>query len=169
MSQKAQPVPPAYGAIPYLTIRNAGDAIAYYQRTFGAEVVTKLTDPGGGIVHAELKIGPASFMLTEERPEMGALSPQTVGGSSTTVTFFVPDCDEVFNRAIASGAKQTMPLMDQFWGDRAGGFIDPFGHSWMVATQKETLSNDELQQRFQAAMAAMAAGGGCGEGGAQPG
>lgn len=166
MSQKAPPVPPAYGAIPYLTIRNANDAIAYYQRTFGTEVVTKLADPGGGIVHAELKIGPASFMLTEERPEMNALSPQTVGGTSTTVTFFVPDCDEVFNRAIASGAKPTMPLMDQFWGDRAGGFIDPFGHSWMVGTQKEKLSDEELQQRFQAAMAAMAAGGGCGEGGA---
>jgi PhnB protein len=165
MSQKAQPVPPAYGAIPYLTIRNANDAIAFYQRTFGAEVVTKLADPTGAVVHAELKVGPASFMLTEERPEMGALSPQTVGGSSTTVTFFAPDCDAVFNRAVEAGCKTTMPLMDQFWGDRAGGFIDPFGHSWMVATQKETLSNDELQQRFQAAMAAMAAGGACGEGG----
>lgn len=164
MSQPAQPVPPAYGAIPYLTIRNANDAIAYYQRIFGAEVVAKLADPSGGIVHAELKVGPASFMLSEERPEMNALSPQTIGGTASTAVFFVPDCDAVYHRAIASGAKPTMPLMDQFWGDRSGGFIDPFGHSWMVSTQKEKLDNDELQQRFHAAMAAMAAGGGCGEG-----
>jgi PhnB protein len=162
MSQKAVPVPPAYGAIPYLTIRGASDAIAWYQRVLGAELVTQLADPAGGVVHAELKIGPASFMLTEERPEMGALSPSALGGSATSVMVFVPDCDAVYNRAIEAGCKPTMPMMDQFWGDRTGGFIDPFGHSWMVGTQLETLSNDELQQRFQAAMAAM--GGECGGG-----
>lgn len=151
-------VPPPIGAIPYLTIRGAADAIAFYQRIFGAEVVERLDDPAGAVVHCQLRVGPASFMLTEERPEMGALSPLTVGGTSTAVTFYVPDCDQVVQRAIEAGCKTTMPLMDQFWGDRAGGLIDPFGHSWMVATHREDLSSEQLQQRFQEAMAQHGAG-----------
>lgn len=149
----ANPVPAPIGAIPYLTIRGASDAIAFYQRIFGAEIVERLDDPTGGVVHCQLKIGPASFMLTEERPQMGALSPLTVGGSSTSVTFYVPDCDKVVQRAIEAGAKPTMPLMDQFWGDRAGGVIDPFGHSWLIATHKEDLTSAQLKERFQQAMA----------------
>lgn len=151
---KVNPVPAAYGAIPYLTIRGASEAIAFYQRVFGAEVVIRLDDPSGSVVHCELQVGPARFMLTEERPQMGALSPLTVGGSSTTVTFYVPDCDKIVERALAAGAKAQMPLMDQFWGDRAGGIVDPFGHSWLIATHKEDLTPQQLQERFQAAMAA---------------
>jgi PhnB protein len=154
------PVPAPYGAIPYLSIRGASDAIAFYQRVFGAEVVTRLNDPSGGVVHCQLQVGPASFMLTEERPQMGALSPLTVGGSSTTVTVYVDDCDKVVAKALAAGAKAQMPLMDQFWGDRAGGIVDPFGHQWLIATHKEDLTTQQLQERFQAAMAA---GGPCPE------
>jgi PhnB protein len=150
---KVTPVPAAIGATPYLTIRGAKDAIAFYQKIFGAEVSLRLDDPTGSVVHCEMKIGPATFMLTEERPEMGALSPLTVGGSSTTVTFYVPDCDKIIQRALDAGAKPSMPLMDQFWGDRAGGVIDPFGHSWLIATHKEDLTPAQLQERFQQAMA----------------
>lgn len=164
MSQ-VQPVPAPYGAIPYLTIRGASDAIAFYQRVFGAEVVVRLDDPSGAVVHAQLQVGPASFMLTEERPSMGALSPQTVGGSSTTVTFYVPDCDKIVQRAIDAGAKPEMPLMDQFWGDRAGGIVDPFGHKWLIATHLEDLSPAQLNERFQAAMA-QHGGGQCPDAGA---
>ena len=95
-----QPVPPAIGGIPYLTIRGAGDAIAFYQRVFGAEVVIRLDDPSGGVVHGHLRVGPANFMLTEERPQMGALSPAAIGGSSTMVTLYFPDCDAIIQRAL---------------------------------------------------------------------
>ena len=152
MSQVTK-VPAAIGAIPYLTIRGASDAIAFYQRVFGAEIVERLDDPTGAVVHCQLQIGPASFMLTEERPQMGALSPLTVGGSSTSVTFYVPDCDKIIQRALDAGAKPSMPLMDQFWGDRAGGVIDPFGHSWLIATHQEDLTSAQLKERFQQAMA----------------
>lgn len=155
---RATPVPAPIGAIPYLTIRGASDAISFYQRVFGAEIVERLDDPAGAVVHCQLQVGPASFMLTEERPQMGALSPLSVGGTSTAVTFYVPDCDKIVQRAIDAGAKPTMPLMDQFWGDRAGGVIDPFGHSWMIATHKEDLSSAQLKERFQAAMAQHGAG-----------
>lgn len=147
------PVPAPIGAIPYLTVRGASDAIAFYQRVFGAEVVVRLDDPAGLVVHAQLRIGPASFMLTEERPQMGAFSPQSIGGTPTIVTFYVPDCDEVVNRALAAGAKPEMPLMDQFWGDRAGGVVDPFGHRWLIATHKEDVAPDLLRSRFESLMA----------------
>jgi len=150
---QVNPVPAPTGAIPYLTIRGASDAIAFYQRVFGAEVSLRLDDPTGAVVHAELKVGAATFMLTEERPQMGALSPQTIGGSATTVTFYVDDCDRIVNLALKAGAKAEMPLMDQFWGDRAGGVVDPFGHKWLIATHKEDLSPAQLKERFAAAMA----------------
>lgn len=146
-----QAVPPAIGGIPYLTIRGAADAIAFYQRVFGAQVVIRLDDPkGSGVVHCQLQVGPASFMLTEERPQMGALSPLTIGGSSTMVTLYFPDCDAVIQRALDAGAKPQMPLMDQFWGDRAGGIVDPFGHQWLIATHKEEPTPAQLAERFQA-------------------
>lgn len=159
---KVNPVPAAYGAIPYLTIRGAAKAIDFYKQVFGAEEVVRLDAPDGEVVHCQLQVGPASFMLTEERPQMGALSPLTVGGSSTTVTFYVPDCDKVIEKALAAGAKAQMPLMDQFWGDRAGGITDPFGHVWLIATHKADLTPQQLQEAFQAAMAAH--GPQCGEG-----
>lgn len=144
------PVPPARGALPYLTVQGASDAIAWYQRIFGAEVLIRLDDPQGQVLHSELKVGPASFMMTEERLQMGARGPKTVGGTSVTVTMYVPDADAVIRRALEAGAQPTMPLMDQFWGDRAGGIVDPFGHQWIIATHREEPSIDELKQRLQA-------------------
>jgi PhnB protein len=151
---KVNPVPAPTGAIPYLTIRGAGEAVAFYQRVFGAEVALRLDAPDGEVVHCELLVGPQRFMLTEERPQMGALSPLALGNSPVTVTFYVDDCDKVIQKALDAGAKPEMPLMDQFWGDRAGGIIDPFGHKWLIATHKEDLTPAQLQERFVAAMAA---------------
>ena len=148
-------VPPVRGALPYLTIKGASDAIAFYQRVFGAEVVFRLDDPAGAVMHAELKVGPAHFMLTEEKPQYGALGPAAIGGSPVTVTLYFPDVDAVFARAMQSGAKTTMPLADQFWGDRAGGFTDPFGHHWMVASQVEEPSADEVKRRANEMFSAM--------------
>jgi uncharacterized glyoxalase superfamily protein PhnB len=144
------PVPPARGAIPYLVAKGASDAIAFYQRAFGAELLFRLDDPAGAVMHAELKVGPAHFMLTEERAQHGALSPRTIGGSGTTVTVYVPDVDAVVARAVKAGATPTMPLENQFWGDRAGGLTDPFGHQWMVATRLEEPSPQEIERRAKA-------------------
>ncbi|MDN3921415.1 VOC family protein [Pelomonas sp. PFR6] len=148
-------MPPARGAIPYLVIKDAAAAIAFYQQVFGAEQLLRLDAPDGKPMHAELRVGPASFMLTEERPEYGALSPLTIGGSATTSTLYVPDADAVFGAALAAGAQQLMPVMDQFWGDRSGALSDPFGHKWMIATHKEEPSEDELRRRLAAMMAGM--------------
>ena len=143
------PVPQSTGATPYLVVKGANDAIAYYQRIFGAELVTRMDAPDGLVMHSELKVGPALFMLTEERPEHGALSPQTLGGSSTTAVLYVPDADKVFNAAVAAGAKVTMPMGDQFWGDRTGSITDPFGHNWFISTHKEDLTPAQIQERVK--------------------
>nr|WP_233151815.1 VOC family protein [Pelomonas sp. KK5] len=143
------------GGLPYLTIRDANAAIEFYKKVFGAELLLRLDDPQGQPMHAELKVGPAHFMLTEERPQFGALSPLAVGGSSTSVTLYFPDVDPVFAGALAAGAQQLMPLMDQFWGDRSGAITDPFGHKWMLATHKEDPSVEQLHERLAKMMASM--------------
>lgn len=146
---KVNPVPASTGATPYLVVKGANDAIAYYQRIFGAQLRFRMDAPDGQVMHSELMVGPALFMLTEERPEHGALSPLTVGGSSTTAVLYVRDADAVFNAAVASGAKVTMPMGDQFWGDRSGSLIDPFGHHWFISTHKEDLAPEQIQERVK--------------------
>jgi PhnB protein len=141
------PVPEPRGATPYLTIKGASDAIAFYQRVFGAELLFRIDDPSGAVMHAEMQVGPARYMLTEERPQYGAVGPKTIGGSPVTVIVYVPDVDAAVARALAAGASATMPLENQFWGDRAGGIADPFGHQWMVATRIEEPTPQQVQQR----------------------
>ena len=146
---KVEPVPVPRGATPYLIIKGAADAIAYYKKVFGAELVVRFDAPDGGVMHAEMLVGPARFMLTEERAEYGARSPLTIGGSASTAVVHVPDVDAVVASAVASGAKITMPLANQFWGDRSASLVDPFGHNWMVATHIEDPSPEEIGQRVK--------------------
>lgn len=144
-----QPVPAPLGATPYLTIRGAAEAIAWYEKIVGAKVAFRIDAPDGKVMHAELYVGPARFMLTEERPEHGALSPKAVGGSSSTAILYVPDVDAVVAKALEAGATPTMPVADQFWGDRSGGYTDPYGHHWMISTHIEDPTPDEVRQRVQ--------------------
>lgn len=151
---KVAPIPPEYpGATPYLTVRGADRAIEFYKAAFGATEVARL-DPGGRVMHAELQVRHARFMLTEEMPEYGALSPEALGGSASSAVIFVEDVDAFFARAIAAGCTQVMPVADQFWGDRMGCLKDPFGHNWMFSTHIEDVSPEDLPARAAAAMAA---------------
>jgi len=154
---RVDPVPPTHGAIPYLIVRGAHEAIRFYQQALGAELVMQLDAPDG-LLHAELKIGAARFMLSEERPQYGALSPLALGGSGSSATVYVPDADAVVARALAAGAKAGMAVQDQFWGDRAGDITDPFGHKWMIATHREDLSAEQIGARAQALFSGRGAG-----------
>jgi len=146
-AQAVAPVPASQGAMPYLIVKGASDAIAYYQRVFGAELLFRIDDPSGHVMHAEMKVGPARFMLTEEHPQFGALSPKTVGNSSSSATVYVPNADEVIERAVKAGATVSMPIANQFWGDRSGAITDPFGHKWFVSTRIEEPTPDQIKQR----------------------
>ncbi len=152
---KVKPVPDGYHTLtPYLVIRDAAKAIEFYEKAFGAKETFRMPGPGGKIMHAELQIGDSMLMLAEEMPEYGAKSPQALGGSPVNVFLYVEDADKVFNQAVAAGATVTMPLADQFWGDRYGKLADPFGHQWSVATHKEDVAPEEMAKRAAKAMGA---------------
>ncbi len=139
-----------------LVVKGAKKAIEYYKTAFGAKELGVMLGPDGqSVIHAELKIGDTKIYVADEYPDMGSLSPQTLGGSPITLNIYTEDCDAMFNRAVAAGAKATMPLADMFWGDRYGKINDPFGHSWGIATHKEEVSNEEMERRGKEAMAAM--------------
>ena len=134
---------------PYLTVSNGAKAIEFYQKAFGAIEEMRLAAPGGKIGHAEMKIGTARFMLSDEYPEMGVRSPESIGGSPVTLHLYVEDVDATFAQAVAAGAKAVRPVADQFYGDRAGKLVDPFGHSWFLATHKEDVAPEEIKRRAE--------------------
>ena len=156
MTAKAKP--DGYHTLtPMLTIEGAAQAIDFYKKAFGAEETMRF-EQGGVVAHAELRIGDSVFMFGEPWPETGHKSPKALGGSPAGLMIYVDDVDAAFGRAIAAGARETMPLQDQFYGDRSGGLTDPFGHNWTLATHKEDLPMDEMQRRFKEMMQGAGAG-----------
>ena len=159
MSQTAKAVPPGFHTLtPHLTVRNADQAIEFYKKAFGAEVLGDVARmPSGKVMHALLRIGDSNLMLNDEMPDMGALAPVSAGGSPVTIHIYTPDVDAAFNRATSAGAQVKMPLMDQFWGDRYGVVTDPSGHQWSLAAHVRDLSPEEMRRGMNEAMAKMPA------------
>lgn len=157
MTGKAKAVPEGYHTItPHLVVRDAPRAIEFYKKAFGAEVKGVDYTPDGKVMHATLKIGDSNLMLNDEFLEGKCLSPESLGGSSTTLHIYTEDVDALFNQAVAAGASVKMPVTDMFWGDRFGQVTDPFGHSWSLAAHTEELSKEEVGQRAKQFFAAMA-------------
>jgi len=141
----AQPIPAGYHTLtPFLVCKGASQALDFYKRAFGAEELSRLTGPGGALLHAALRIGDSVLMLTDECPQMGGFSPLHLGGTPVTVHLSVVDADASFARAVGAGATALMPVTEMFWGARYGVFKDPYGHSWSVATQVKDLSPAEI-------------------------
>ena len=152
MTSKVKPIPEGYHSVtPYLIIKNAAAAIEFYKKAFGATELFRMDQPNGKIGHAEIKIGDSPIMLSDEFPEMGYRSPQSLGGSPVSIMLYVDDVDVVVNRATTAGAKLDRPVEDKFYGDRTGSLTDPFGHIWHVGTHKEDVSPDEMEKRAAAA------------------
>jgi PhnB protein len=143
-----KPIPDGYHAVtPYLIVKDAAAAIEFYKRAFGAVELFRMPQPDGRIGHAELRIGDSPVMLADEHPEIGALGPQSIGGTPVTMHLYVEDVDATVVNAVLAGGTVTRPVADQFYGDRNGGVTDPFGHVWFVATHKEDLSPEEIERR----------------------
>ena len=152
MASNVKAIPAGYHSVtPYLIIQRAAEAIEFYKKALGATELMRMPQPDGRIGHAELKIGDSHVMLADECPERGARSPNSLGGSPVTIHLYVEDVDAVAKRAVAAGAKELMPGTNQFYGDRAGKFEDPFGHLWYISTHKEDLSPEEIAKRAKAA------------------
>jgi PhnB protein len=147
----AKSIPDGYHTVtPYLIVSGAADAIEFYKGAFGAIEHERMQDDSGKVRHSEISIGNSRLMLADESPELGALSPKTIGGSPVSIHLYVDDVDAVVANAVAAGASLTRQVADQFYGDRVGGITDPFGHLWFVATHKEDLTMDEIRARAAA-------------------
>jgi PhnB protein len=152
-----EPCPKGFHTVtPSLHVRNARQAIDFYKKALGAEETVCMTGPDGKIGHAEVRIGDSIIFLSDENPAFGNKSPQTLGGTTGGLYLYIEDVDNGFRRALDAGGQQQMPVMDMFWGDRMGSFIDPFGHQWTLATHTREVSIEEMKEgekKFYAQMA----------------
>ena len=149
MTKNKPSAEPRQTVTPYMCVKDAARALEFYERAFGAKEAFRLTDPAGGrIGHAEFEIGNSRLMISDEYPDFGALSPQSVGGSPIKIHLSVADVDSFVSKAVAAGATMLRPPKDQFFGERNSMIVDPFGHSWFVSTQVEDVSPAEMQKRW---------------------
>ena len=143
-----KPIPDGYPRVtPYLIVDGASEAIEFYSKVLGARERMRMGGPDGKVGHAELELGDSIIMLADEHPDMGAHGPMTVGGTPISISVYVEDVDAVFATALEAGATEERPVENQFYGDRTGGFRDPFGHKWHVATHVEDVPPDEMEKR----------------------
>jgi PhnB protein len=147
-----KPIPDDYPqVVPYLCVDGAALAIDFYLAVFGATERMRMPEPDGKLGHAELQIGTAVIMLSDEFPDLGIRGPKSIGGTPVTMSLYVEDVDDVYTRAVDAGAIALRPVTDQFYGDRTGQFEDPFGHRWSVASRIEDLSVQQMAERAAAA------------------
>jgi uncharacterized glyoxalase superfamily protein PhnB len=147
MSTAAQnPIPHGMHSLtPHLVCAGAADAIEFYKKAFGAVEEGRIPGPDGKLIHAMVRIGDSPLMLVDESPQWGTLGAKALKGSPVTIHLYVDDADQTVERAVAAGAKVTMPVAEQFWGDRYGTLEDPFGHHWSVATHVRDVSPEEMR------------------------
>jgi uncharacterized glyoxalase superfamily protein PhnB len=136
----------------YLCVSDAAAAIDFYQRAFGVKEKFRLTEPSGRIGHAELAFGAATIMLSDEFPDYGIRSPTAIGATPVTIHLHVDDADAMIASAVAAGATLQRTVEDQFYGERSGAVIDPYGHRWLIGHAIEAVEPDEMQRRYDAAM-----------------
>lgn len=154
MARANNPIPKGLHTItPQLTLDRAAETLDWYRKAFGAEEIYRSVGPDGKVMHAEVHIGNSAFFANDV---MSGHGPKGYGGSPAGFWLYVDDCDALYERAVTAGAKVTMPIADQFWGDRAGLITDPAGYQWWIATRKEDLSQAELARRAEAHFANMA-------------
>jgi uncharacterized glyoxalase superfamily protein PhnB len=149
MAQPVSRVPEDFHTItPHLVVRGVERAVRFYHAAFGAhELLRNLAPDGTTIMHSELLLGDSRFLVNDEMPDWGVLSPEALGGTPVSLHLYVDDVDAFFQRAVDAGAEVLMPVQDTFWGDRYGIVRDPFGHRWSVGSRIEDLSPQELRRR----------------------
>ena len=144
---KVSPIPAGYHSVtPYLVMDGAAKAIEFYKQAFDATELLRMPMPDGKVAHAEIKIGDSPVMMADATEEFKG--PRAFGGTPVSIMIYVEDVDRIFRQALAQGATQLRPIVDQFYGDRSGTLVDPFGHVWTVATHIEDVSPEEMDRRM---------------------
>jgi len=147
-AKKVKPIPEGHHTVtPYLIVRGGAKALEFYVKALGAQELLRVDMPDGGLGHAEMKIGDSIVMLADEHPEMGYKAPQSYGGTPVSICLYVEDVDALVKQAVDAGAKLVRPLQDQFYGDRSGTLVDPFGHVWTISTHIEDVTPEEVAKR----------------------
>ena len=160
MAENVKAVPKGMHTItPHLVVNEAAKAVEFYKNAFAAKVQGVHKTPDGKVMHAEIKIGDSKVFLADEFPGMNCASPKTLGRSSVVLHVYVKDVDKLFNQAVAAGATVTMPLANQFWGDRYGQVVDPFGHCWSLGQHVEDVPPEEMERRSKEVMEQMSKAG----------
>jgi PhnB protein len=145
---KVNPIPEGYHSLtPYLIVKGAAKALEFYAKAFGARELFRMPMPDGRVGHAEMQIGDSRFMLADEFPERDVHAPS--GPSPVSLAFYCEDVDAMWKRAIGAGGREQRPLANQFYGDRTGTLVDPFGHVWSIATHVEDVAPDEMERRMK--------------------
>jgi len=140
-------IPPGMHSVtPHLICAGAAEAIEFYKKAFNAVEVTRLPGPDGKLLHASIRIGDSTIMLTDEFPGFGSRGSKSLNGSPVTIHLYVEDADAVAAHAAEAGARITMPVAEMFWGDRYGQLEDPFGHRWSVATHVRDVAPEAMRQ-----------------------
>ena len=140
----------------YLVVKDPRAAIEFYTKAFDGTANLCMEGPDGSVMHAEVRIGNSTVMVSQENPEWHALSPEALGGSPASLHLYVDNCDAAFEKAVAAGCTAVFPVADMFWGDRYGKVVDPFGYQWGIATHVEDVSEQEMKKRSEAWFAQMA-------------
>ena len=146
----------SHSITPHLIVNDGKQAVAFYQNAFGATVLGAHYTPEGRLMHAELKIGDSMVMVADEFPGMSEPSPKSLGGTTVVINLYSDNIDALFDKAVKAGAMVTMPLANQFWGDRYGQVKDPFGHKWALGQHIEDVSPEEMERRSKEVFAQMA-------------
>ena len=155
---RVAPIPPGMRTVtPYLVVNGAAKAIEFYKKAFGAKEITRQGMPDGTLMHAMIKIGDSLVMMSDEFPGSDTKSPNSAGGTTFNLHVYTKDVDKLWDQALAAGATASMPLENQFWGERYGKLQDPFGHIWSVATVVK-MSESEKEAKRQAAFASFEKG-----------
>jgi len=152
MTKSTNPIPPGFHTVtPYLIIKDARKAIDFYKAAFGAKEVVVMPTPSGKIMHADILIGDSHVFLCDEMPERENLGPLSRGGATSSLMMYVKDVDTLFDKAVKAGCTVKMPLSNQFWGDRFGVLVDPFGHVWSLSMHVEDVSHEDMAKRSEEA------------------
>jgi len=150
------PIPPGFGTVTaYLSVEGGLAAIEFYKKAFGAREVSRRVTPNGRLIHGQLEIGNSMLFLSDVFPDSDTAAPSSIGTTTVTLHIYTEDVDALWDRAVAAGAKVSIPLENQYWGERYGKLVDPFGHQWTVSMQVK-IDREEMEAKRLEAEAAYA-------------